>query len=392
MGLAGPDTHRPDNDAQLEELLRWAAAEALPFELVAAGTQRALGRPMEPMPRIDLSRLTGILAYEPEELVLTARPSTPLAEIRAALQAKGQMLAFEPPDWAPLLGGVAGQGTLAGCIAANRSGPRRVRAGAARDHMLGAAAISGRGERFKAGGKVVKNVTGYDLPKLLTGSWGTLAAFTELTLKVMPAPATEVSLRLDGLAEEAALALLRRALASPFELSGAAHDPAAGETLLRLEGFGPSVAERLAGLRALLRLDGAVLEAEESRQRWRHIGDAAGFAGTGEILWRLSLPPADAFATVQRIRSQLGCRVLYDWGGGLVWLAIEGAIAYHEIVRGAVAAGSAFLLRAPAAVRAAVPVFQPQPAPLAQLALRVKAQFDPLHILNPGRMVRGHHA
>src|SRR6266513_640218 len=175
--------------------LRDAVGEALaaeePLELVAGGSKRGLGRPLQ-LPRyFDLSGITGIRDYQPSELVLTAAAATPIEEIERALAAAGQMLPFEPPDWGALLGlstSAARRRTLGGVLACNLTGPRRIKAGAARDHFLGFRGVSGRGEVFKAGGKVVKNVTGYDLCKLIAGSYGTLAALEEVTVKVLPRP------------------------------------------------------------------------------------------------------------------------------------------------------------------------------------------------------------
>jgi glycolate oxidase FAD binding subunit len=400
-----PALLRPADEPQLVELLRWAAAEETPLELAAGGTKRGFGRPVQAAHRLDLSAFAGIRDYQPAELVLTAGPATPLAELEAALAANRQMLAFEPGDWGPLLGAPAGAGTLGGALACGLAGPRRIRAGAARDHFLGFRAVSGRGEAFKAGGKVVKNVTGYDLPKLLAGSFGTLAALTEVTVKVLPAPERTRTLLLFGLDDAAALAALGRALSGPFDVSGAAHLPAgiadplgiphlrpgAAVTALRLEGHIPSVAARHAALAAEL---AGVAETDELHGRnsaafWKALGDGGPFVADGAeaILWRLSVPPASGAATVAAIPVP-GARWYYDWGGGLIWLALPPAEDGHAAaVRGALAAGGhAILLRGPAALRSAVPVFQPQPAPLAALSRRVKEAFDPRGILNPGRM------
>ncbi|MFO1056013.1 MAG: glycolate oxidase subunit GlcE [Dongiaceae bacterium] len=409
-----PALLRPADEAQLVELLRWAVAEETPLELAAGGSKRGFGRPVQAAHRLDLSAFAGIRDYQPAELVLTAGPATPLAELEAALAANRQMLAFEPGDWGPLLGGPAGAGTLGGALACALAGPRRIRAGAARDHFLGFRAVSGRGEAFKAGGKVVKNVTGYDLPKLLAGSFGTLAALTEVTVKVLPAPERTRTLLFFGLDDAAALAALGRALSGPFDVSGAAHLPAgiadplgiphlrpgAAVTALRLEGHIPSVAARQAALAAELAglAAGDELHGRNSAAFWKALGDGAPFAGApfaGDgaeaILWRLSVPPAAGAATVAAIRVP-GARWYFDWGGGLIWLALPPAAngpedGHAAAVRGALAAGGhATLLRGPAALRSAVPVFQPQPAPLAALSRRVKEAFDPRGILNPGRM------
>ena len=196
----------------VEAAVQWALAEGKPLELVGQGSKRALGRPAQTDLTLDLSGLSGVTLYEPEELVLSAKAGTPLATIEALIASKGQQLAFEPMDYEPILGGAAGRGTIGGVLAANLSGPRRIKAGAARDHFLGVTAISGRGETFKSGGRVVKNVTGYDLCKLLAGSWGTLAAMTEVTIKTLPRPETEKTLLIRGLEPARAIEAMTAAI------------------------------------------------------------------------------------------------------------------------------------------------------------------------------------
>ncbi|MFI4987883.1 MAG: FAD-binding protein, partial [Alphaproteobacteria bacterium] len=194
-----PETLKPRDAEEVRALVEWAAAEGLPLELSGAGTKRGLGRPVQATHSVDLGGLTGVTLYEPEELVLSARTGTRLAAIEALLAEKRQALAFEPADLGPLYGAAAGAATIGGVIACNLSGPRRLKAGAARDHFLGFTAVNGRGELFKAGGRVVKNVTGYDLCKLLAGSHGTLAAMTDVTVKVLPAPERTESVIVLGL-------------------------------------------------------------------------------------------------------------------------------------------------------------------------------------------------
>ena len=403
------ETLRPTDEDQVIEAVGWAARGEHALELVSGGSKRGLGRPGEAAAVLDLSGLAGIALYEPEELVLTAKPGTALSEIAARLAQHGQALAFEPPDLGPLLGAEAGRATLGGCIAANLSGPRRFKAGAARDHFLGLRAVSGRGEAFKSGGRVVKNVTGYDLCKLLAGSWGTLAAMTEITVKVLPAAEKLRTVLLCGLDDEAGIAAMTRALGGPCEVSGAAHlpagiaalsevgrvrDPATSVTALRIEGPEPSVLARTESLRALFAGEGAIdeLHGHNSAALWREIGDVRFHAAPADdIVWRLSVPPAGGAAVAQRIRAETHARAFYDWGGGLIWLALppEAEDAGAEIVRRALGprGGHATLVRAPRAVRRRVPVFHPQPPGLAALSARVKQAFDPpLGILNPGRM------
>src|SRR5882757_4779332 len=248
------DNLKPRDARDVEAAVQWALAEGKALELVGRSTKRALGRPAQTDLTLDLSGLSGVTLYEPEELVLSAKAGTPLAEIEALVAGRGQQLAFEPMDYGPILGGSAGRGTIGGTLAANLSGPRRIKAGAARDHFLGVAGVSGRGETFKSGGRVVKNVTGYDLCKLIAGSWGTLAAMTEVTIKVLPAPETEETLLIRGLEPAHAVEAMTSAMGSACDVSGAAHlspevatsipavaGAGGGITALRLEGFSPSV-------------------------------------------------------------------------------------------------------------------------------------------------------
>lgn len=403
---------KPRNDTQVRDAVAWALTEREPLELIGAGTKRGFGRPVQAGHVLDLSGLRGITLYEPEELVLGAHAGTPMAEIEQALAENRQQLAFEPPDFGPLYGGEAGRATLGGVLACNLSGPRRIKAGAARDHFLGFSAVSGRAEAFKAGGRVVKNVTGYDLAKLMAGSFGTLSVLTEVTVKVLPAPEKTRTVLLFGLEDAAAVAALTLALQSAHEVSGAAHLPepiaarssvdrvaeAGGAvTAIRIEGTPESVAYRCAALRE--ELSGAAAAQDELRSAdsitfWRELRDAACFVSDREAaLWRISVPPA-AGATVAAAIAGQGLPFLhfYDWGGGLIWLATPpSGDAGAQIIRGAIAeiGGHATLLRAPDPVRVAVPPFQPQPPELAALSRRVKAAFDPEGILNPGRMDPG---
>jgi len=395
---------RPKDGRELVSLVSWAAGDGEALEVAAAGTKRGLGRPVEAPHQLDTTALSGIEAYEPEELVLTAKPATPLAEIEAMLERSQQMLAFEPGDWGPLLGEAAARQTLGGMIACNLAGPRRIKQGAARDHLLGFHAVSGRGEGFKAGGRVVKNVTGYDLSKLMTGSYGTLAVLTEVTVKVLPKPEATGTLAFWGLDDRRAVAAMTQALNSPHEVGGAAHLPSASvdavlpgagraATLVRVEGPRPSVEARAAALRQELREYGAadLLPDETSAAPWSALADVRPFAAERErMVWRISVAPQDGLEVAAAIAKALDARIFFDWGGGLVWCAVAGAEADggSTIVRAATkaAGGHATLVRGRAALRSRIPVFEPQPPALAALSRRIKESFDPNRILNPGRM------
>jgi glycolate oxidase FAD binding subunit len=354
------------------------AGAVRPLEPVGGGSKRQIGKPVA-ADVLDLSALDGIVSYEPAELVLTARAATPLATIERALATHAQRLAFEPPNFGTLLGNDRPQ-TLGGVIAANLSGSRRLTAGAARDHFLGFHAVTGGGEPFKAGGKVVKNVTGYDLPKLLAGSWGTLAVLTEVTVRVVPAPELDRTLVVAAGSAGECLALLAAAMRSSHDVSAAAVDPERG-SLLRLEGFAASVDARTRALCAELRCTPqTVLEGDASCECWHALASAAPLAAS-PVVWRVSVPPADALRVLERLAPE---RYLLDWGGGLILAAYPSVDAPR--VRGALTSGHATLLKAPVAVRAATPVFQPQLPAVAAAALRLRSAFDPRGILNPGRM------
>src|SRR5499427_4171632 len=264
------DTLKPRDGKEVEEVVRWALDHDKPLELAGRGTKYGIGRPSQTDLTLDLSGLAGVTLYEPAELVLSARAGTPVSEIEVLLDKHNQELAFEPIDYGPLLGAETNNGTLGGAIAANLSGPRRIKSGAARDHFLGVTAVTGRGETIKSGGRVVKNVTGYDLCKLLAGSWGTLAAITDITIKVLPKAETETTVVVTGLDDARACAAMTAAMGSPCDVSGAAHVPdhiaswfdglpkAEASTVLRLEGFAPSVAHRKDALVALMKNFGPV--------------------------------------------------------------------------------------------------------------------------------------
>lgn len=401
-----PDTFKPRTAEETRDAVQWASAEVQPLEVVGTGSKRALGRPVQAGHVLDLSALSGIELYEPAELVLTALAGTPLAEIEAALEAHDQELAFDPIDYGPLLGRPAGEGTVGGLVACNLAGSKRLKHGAARDHILGIEAVSGRGEIFKSGGRVVKNVTGYDLPRALTGSWGTLAVATKITLKVQPRAQTEATFVLTGPAEAQATAAMTAAMGSSAEVSAAAHLPAGiaarladdghpladgPATLLRLEGFGPSVDYRFEALKTLLGGRGGVVrvDGDASRALWRAVRDVRPFVGADTLVWRVSVAPTAGATFLADLAETVAHEAYCDWSGGLVWVSIAGADPCANAVRDSVArvgGGHATLIRAPAPVRTSVPVFQPQAEPLAALSARLKAQFDPHGVLNPGRM------
>ncbi len=379
------------NAAAIAEAVRDACDRGRTLEVVGTGTRRGYGRPMAADDMLDVGELAGVVDYDPAELVLTARPGTPIADIAMLAAAHGQHIAFEPPDLAPLWGGAAGSGTLGGALAIGLGGPRRPFAGAPRDHFLGFAAVNGLGEQFSAGGKVIKNVTGYDLPKLMAGSLGTLAVLTEVTIKMLPAPRATATLAWAGLNGAAAVVLMTHALGTSAAITGAAHVPArAGPatTRLRLAGVPVAVKAGIAALGSLLSAFGPAAQIEDADAFWRDIGGVHAFADGADIVWRVSLPPSQAVAFVTALDPR-DARWLFDWGGGLVWVMQRADDDIGRVRRALTATGGdghAILVRAPEAVRRAVPPFQPLAPTLAALTARVRARFDPCGTLNPGRI------
>jgi glycolate oxidase FAD binding subunit len=376
-------THIATSEAEILDAVNTARQWRSPLEIVAGGSKRNLGRAVTTMGSVlDVSGLTGIVSYEPEELILTAAPGTPLAEIEAALAEKNQRLGFEPGDWGPLLGEPGGLATIGGAICCDVNGPARVKFGAARDHLLGLRAVNGFGEVFKAGGKVVKNVTGFDLPKLVCGAFGTLGVLTEVTLRVFPKPPLSTTLIVRGLEPEEGFALLRKLWSSPLDATGLAFSR--GNALIRFEGEKKPLAEKCAAARTLI---GArdIVETPEGEIAFRALGRGEVFVEEPFDVWRAIIPPAAAAQLAAEVDSPLW---LADWAGALFWIA---ALPGSDAVRGVVRrlGGHATLVRAEEETRERLAVFEPQSDAELALTKRVKAAFDPLGLFNPGRMWDG---
>lgn len=379
----------PGSPAELVEIVRDAAASRAKLDIRGGGSKKDIGGPIEEATVLDMRGFAGIVDYDPAELVLTVGAGTLLEEIETLVVEQKQMLAFDPVDYAPLMGRERGKTTIGGVVAGAVAGPRRLSRGGVRDHLLGFSAVSGRGEPFVAGGKVVKNVTGYDLPKLMAGSWGRLAALTEVTLKVLPAPRRVETYIVQGLDAEQAYRAMSIALGSQAEVAAAVHLPEGSDgsgtgalTAFRLEGFAASVAARAALLEKVVDPFGRVELAEAPRLLWEQVETLAPFAND-PILWRVSIPPK----AMPRLAGDLmstDARWLADWGGGLVWTEFAGD---PERLRGAAASygGHAMLVRGASDLRAAVPTFHPQPPALAELEARVRRGFDPAGVFETGR-------
>ena len=392
----------PADEAGVAASVRAAYQAGEPLLVLGNGSKRGMLRPVQAGRTLSTGGLAGVTLYSPQELVLSARAGTTVADLTAAVAAQGQQITAEIPDFSALLGSSAPP-TLGGAVAANLSGPRRVAWGAMRDHVLGLRAVNGTGEVIRTGGRVLKNVTGLDLCKLLTGSHGTLAVLTEITLKVLPAAERRATLVLRGLDPVQGVAALSAALGSPYGVSAAAYVPAdlaalvpglhGAAALVRLEDFASFVSYRSERLRADLSSFGPadLLDDAATLAAWAAIRDAAPLAGEPGAIWRVSVRPSAGPRVAAVLERMFGARWFLDWGGGLVWIAGPATAAAHEAVCAAAreAGGTWTLLRAPEALRAAVEVIPPEAKTLAAIARRVKAAFDPKAILNPGRMRAG---
>ncbi|MCY1126859.1 FAD-binding protein [Frigidibacter sp. RF13] len=360
------------------DLAERIASATEPMRILGGGTRPVGGA--VPGEVLDVSGLHGVTLYEPEALTLVVRAGTPLAEVETLLAGEGQRLAFEPADWRGLLG-TAGKPTIGGMVAANVSGPRRVQAGACRDALIGVRFVDGTGTVVKNGGRVMKNVTGYDLVKLMAGSWGTLGVMTEVAFKLLPRPETVATLLCEGLSPEQAVTAMSDALGSPYEVTGAAHHRGSGRTLIRIEGFAPSVAYRAERLCARLARFGDWSPIGEGGGEWQSVRDVVAFHAVPGDVWCLAVKPSEAPGVAARAEAE---DALFDWGGGRIWLRVgEGTDLRTRL---GPFAGHATLIRATAETRARIAPFPPEVPPVAALSQALRARFDPRQILNPGLM------
>jgi glycolate oxidase FAD binding subunit len=401
--------HAPDTVEELAYLVAEAADTRTPLEVMGHGTKREVGRPVRHGAVLSTENLVGVPIYEPSELVLVALAGTPVAQLERLLAENDQEFPFEPLDLGPVLGFGPGQSTIGGLIATNFSGSRRILRGSVRDHVLGVQAVNGRGETIRAGGRVMKNVTGYDLGRALAGSWGTLAVMTEVALKVLPAQREMRTVLCFGLADPNGVEALCLAHGTPFEVSGTVHMHAAlaerlsdqeianngaAVTAIRVENFPASARYRSSRLKQMLQAYAPALELDTLRSRafWDDVRRLKMFQQSGRPLWRISTSPSVAAKLVSSLARKIDVDVLYDWSGGLIWLETPpisdaGAVELRRTL--AEFGGHATLIRAEASARAGIDVFQPLDAGLMALTASVKKAFDPVGILNPGRMYAG---
>ncbi len=397
------DVAQPRDERDLCEAVAAAAASGEALDIVGGGTKRGVGFPGRGVKQLSMKALSRVIDYDPAELVLTVEPGARLADIEALLAQHNQMLAFEPWDFADVYGperdgvrdgvgdavrGEVRASTVGGVVGAGMAGSRRLSAGGVRDHVLGVKVVNGRGERVKAGGRVVKNVTGYDVPRLMAGAWGQLGAMVQVTLKVMPQPREVRTVALHGLDAHTALRAMAQAMHAPAEVAAAAWTPSPDGSLtaLRLEGFGPSVAARLKLLSGLLGEFGNLEDMSDASGFWRSVRSAARLRNDGRpLLWRLVGPPSRGAGLVAGVEA-LGGTALMDWAGGLIWARLPAEVSATEVRKLAAAAGGhAMLADAPEDMRRAAPALHPEEPGVAALSRRVRQAFDPSGVFDPRR-------
>lgn len=384
---------RAEQESEVVDAVRWAHDKRTPLEIVANGTKRAFSN-IVLGEQLDVSGLAGIVSYEPEELIITAKPATTLSELRAVLSEKKQQLGFDPPEWAPFFG-ASGESTLGGILSVDAAGPARLRHGGARDHLLGIRAVNGFGAGFRAGGRVVKNVTGFDIPKLVCGSFGTLCVLTEVTLRVFPKPALSATLAVRNVNAHQGLALLRRVWTSPLESSGLSYlpdrlspitDSATGTALIRFDGASEPLAEKLALARPLLQ--GMEADTHDGDEHFAPVTDGSLFHGLSLDVWRVYVPPAQALPFLSEA-APAGWTA--DWAGGLLWVGLEAgdADARTRLARAAARTGvQAIRMRGDPKTRSGSGIIEPDDAGLHSVLAAVKRAFDPLALLNRDRLYK----
>lgn len=390
----------PDNEQEYADVVKQAASDNAGIRILGGGSRQSIGHRVASTITVSTEKLSGITHYDPGALSLVVRAGTTMKEIEERLDSEGQHLAFEPADHRALLRTHDREPTIGGVVACGISGPRRIRVGACRDALLGVRFINGRGEVIKNGGQVMKNVTGYDLVKFMCGSYGTLGVFTELSFKTAPKPETEATFAVSGLDERQAIRFMSLALGQPFDISGAVHAPGENpETYLRVEGLEYFVKNRLEKLKKLLAefsgnadFGHHILQAEESRDMWKRIRDIDCYAETIGAVWKIALRPIDTPPFMELLRENMKVDAFYDWGGGQIWLhtpEVDSETA--GLVRMLLErfGGHATLIKANEALKEYTGVFHPEPRLLEKLARKIRAEFDPCHILNPGLMAVG---
>lgn len=398
---------KPNSENEISEFVKFCNQKNIPIEIKGSGSKSNIGRNFQSEKTIDLSGYSGIIKYEPEELYIKVKSGTPINEISRELEKHNQQLAFEPTDFGYIFNGKSNPGTIGGTMACNFSGPRRFKSGSVRDHVLGVKIITGRGDSVKSGGTVVKNVTGYDLSKIITGSYGTLAVISEISIKVLPKPPSIKSLIIHNAQLKKSLDYLNIALSSSSDISGAVFYPEYFNekfklndlvnkgplTALRVEGVSSSIDDRVQKLideLGLLRDEINFLNDEQSRIFWSNTRDLKVFSNTDKNLIRIVTPPSETLNIINSLK-KISSRYFIDWGGNLIWMEIEkinASIIKDINIMTDKANGYFTIIKLDDSLKAGLDVFKIDPIKF-KISEKIKKSFDPKRILNPGKMYSG---
>tara|TARA_B110000438_G_scaffold270846_1_gene288288 strand:- start:1293 stop:2561 length:1269 start_codon:yes stop_codon:yes gene_type:complete len=405
----------PENEKEVADIIKKHYKSGKAIEIVGSGSKRKIGKPIQCEKILNFSKLEGIIEYLPEELYIKVKTGTKIDKIENELTKNKQQLAFEPIDFGYLFLGKSNCGTAGGHVSCNISGPRRFKSGSIRDHILGFRAVNGRGEIIKSGGTVVKNVTGYDLSKLICNSYGTLAALTEITFKVLPAAPESKTLIIHNLDLSFSTQYLEKAISTPVEVSGASFlpvDPICNScemnikdtiklndlkyegsmTAMRLEGSKKSIDERMKNLKKELNVSNksiSILDTFQSEIFWKKIRNLEIFSATKNNIIRIVIPPSECCKLIYELPKNF--KYFLDWGGSLIWMeACELTEHIFESIRKKVVKHGGYLsmIKNSDYLPYVEDVFTIDRARF-NISQNIKKSFDPKRILNPGKMYTG---
>ena len=401
------DKFAPKEEIEIQQIIKHCFKKNLPIEIVGSQTKRRIGKQLQCAKTLDMSNYSGIIDYKPEELYITVKAGTPLKEIQNQLKKNNQHLAFEPTNFSEIFKTSANEGTIGGTLSCNFSGSRRFKVGSARDHILGFKGFNGKGEKIKSGGTVVKNVTGYDLSKLITGSFGTLLVLSEITMKVLPLESYSKTIIVSDLSLEHGLAIMSSAIATSNDPSGAVYYPAnfrnnfvfndlthpGSITAIRVEGTKISTNQRIDNLLKELSLMDkklTILDSTQSEIFWEDTRNLKVFSKNDTSLIRAVAPPAATLNLINRLKT-FHPNYFLDWGGSLIWIELD-YLSSQKIdqIRQRIVETNGYMtvIKSKDNIKSSSEIFTIDPIKF-KISQNIKKSFDPKRIFNPGKMYTG---
>tara|TARA_Y100001970_G_C14248589_1_gene870082 strand:+ start:1784 stop:3040 length:1257 start_codon:yes stop_codon:yes gene_type:complete len=401
------DTLKPKNEGELQQIIKFCFKKELPIEIIGFGTKKEIGKKLQCAKTLDMSSMSGIIDYKPEELYITVKAGTPIKTIKNKLRENNQYLAFEPTNFSEIFEKNSNEGTIGGTMSCNFSGSRRFKVGSARDHILGFKGFNGKGEKIKSGGTVVKNVTGYDLSKLIVGSFGTLLVLSEITLKVLPIQTDTKTIIVSGLALENSLTLMNSAIGSSNDPSGVVFYPEylrknfvfndlvhpGSITAIRIEGTKISTEQRANNIINDLALNDkkfTILDTNQSEIFWEDTRSLKVFGKSEKSILRAVVPTSETANLINRLKI-FHPNYFIDWGGSLIWLELD-YLSGQKIdqIRKRVLDTKGYLtvIKSSGNNKSSSEIFTIDPIKF-KISQNIKKSFDPKRIFNPGKMYSG---